>query len=444
MTDAHRLPRAIQWHEGMLLAPQHFQQQALRHEELLHYHTVLMAPFHWGVRRFAFDPGMLVNGTLRVLELEAIMPDGLVVSHTQEDADTLEVDLTPHVEGAAQTALTVHLAVIAADAGGDPDGRGGRYTSLDGEPVLDANTGQGDLRIPRLTPRVCLLVAETPPKRYVAFPLARVNYQDQTFSMTDFVPPALTVSVQSPLGTICARVIQRLREKATFLSDKVRTSASTLELPLILETRAQIHSLVSALPQFEGVLHTGASHPYALYLCLCALMGDLAALGPGLVPPAPPAYDHSNLRSVFGQAQAFVLRMMEEGILEAYTAVAFLFEKGVFGVAFQEAWMSRTLVLGARGQDGQTEDQVVSWIEGCLVGSVSRVDGMRDKRILGARRTQITGEEDLVAARGVVFFALQADREFIVPDELLQVFNREDVSGARRPAELILYVKNAS
>ena len=42
---ASDIPEAIQWHEGMLLAPQHFQQLAWRQETLLHYATLAASPF---------------------------------------------------------------------------------------------------------------------------------------------------------------------------------------------------------------------------------------------------------------------------------------------------------------------------------------------------------------------------------------------------------------
>lgn len=43
MRHADDLPAAVQWHEGMLLAPQHFQVRALRQEELLHWVLELKA-----------------------------------------------------------------------------------------------------------------------------------------------------------------------------------------------------------------------------------------------------------------------------------------------------------------------------------------------------------------------------------------------------------------
>ena len=86
---------AIQWYEGMLLAPQHFQQQELRWHQLMSIHLNHLSTHHWGVIDLEFDPITLPTGLLRILNLKAIMPDGLVVTHlSMPDALPLELDLT--------------------------------------------------------------------------------------------------------------------------------------------------------------------------------------------------------------------------------------------------------------------------------------------------------------------------------------------------------------
>ncbi len=444
--DAHETPEAIQWHEGMLLAPPHFQQFALRQEALLHYHTMAIAPFHWGVRRLKIDPGLLVNGTLRVLALEAVMPDGLVVSLPPDPSSGIELDLVPYVEDLKMGAAMVHLAVPAQRLSGGPvKGELPRYDSVEGDAVPDENTGEGEIRIPRLRPRLSLLVTETPPKKYVSIPLAGVTYQNETFSLTDFIPPSLLVPVQSEIGEICSLIVKRLREKAGFLSEKIRSSASTLEMPLILEMKGLVQSLVSNLPPLEGVLYTGVAHPYALYLALCGVVGHLAALGPSLIPPVLSPYNHNDLRFTFEQIRDFAFRMIDEGILESYTAIPFQFEGGVFSLTFQGTWADMPLVLGVRRQPGQSERDVISWMEECLIGSQEKIPSMRDKRILGAVRKMLEEKDDeLVAVGGTIFFSLRADPEFIASDEMLQVLNTGDPIGARRPAEILLYVRNVT
>src|SRR5258708_17715929 len=74
----------------MLLAPQHLQQLAQRAEGLLYYHIRTATPYVWGVRRLEIEKALLASGIFRVRALEAIMPDGLVVSYSgSNDAEPI-------------------------------------------------------------------------------------------------------------------------------------------------------------------------------------------------------------------------------------------------------------------------------------------------------------------------------------------------------------------
>lgn len=443
MTAAHDLPPAIQWHEGMLLAPQHFQQAARRQDGLLHYHVSLVSPFHWGVRHLKVDPIQLVDGSFRVLELEAVLPDGLVVSHLSDDGE-LALDLKEHAAEMRRQALTVFLAVTAASSGLPAfTGDLARYDSLPGAPVTDANTGEGELRIPRLRPRLRLLAGDELPKKFVGFPLARLRHANETFTQTDYVPPTLRVALSSPLGELCQQLAQRLREKAAFLADQVRSPILASRVPQLLETRQKIHALVAALPQLEAVLYTGSAHPYTLYLALSHLVGHVAAVGHGLIPPLLEAYDHDDPRAAFAAAADFLFQAVEEGVDERYTAFALYEDDGSFYIDFDESWMARRLLLGARTRDDVSADATVEWMERSLVGSDSKMPSMRVKRIRGAEHRRLDREADLVPSSGVTLFSLAADPRFIVGGETLRVLNLDDPQRRHRPAEIVLYVENA-
>ncbi len=443
MIDAHDLPDAIQWHEGMLLAPQHFQQLSIRYEELLHYHLMMVSQFHWGIRRLKIDQVLLIEGTLRVQELEAIMPDGLVVCDLPESLQSLEIDLTPYTEEMKQGPMTVHLAVPEKKIGlAVIKGALARYDSVEGKPVADENTGEFDLSIPRLIPRVSLLVTETPPQKYTTFPLLKVVYQNETFTLTDYSAPTLTVPVKSPLGELCASIARRLREKAVFLSERVRSPSLVMKGPLLMTTKTMIYSLVSALPHFEAVLNSGASHPYHLYLALCNVVGQVASLGRGLIPPVLSPYDHNDIHTTFHQAVEFITRMIDEGILESHTPIPFDLKAGMFTLNLEEAWMAPELVIGVKTQHGLPEKDVLDWMDDCLIGSQPAIESMKKRRILGASRQRIEGDEELVPVRGVSLFAVTADSEFIQPGKELQIFNTSDTKAGQVPTEIVLYVKN--
>lgn len=446
--DAHTLPQAIQWHEGMLLSPQHFQQLSLRQEELLHYHLMTAAPFHWGVKRLKIDQGLLIDGIFRITELEAVMPDGLIVWHRPDAENSLETDMSPYHEEMKQGPVTVHLAVPAKR----PDmasvkGVLPRFASVEGDAVPDENTGESEVMIPRLIPRLSLPVTDHPPRKYVSFPIAKVGYRDETVSLTDYVPPVLSVSPDSPIGGMCASAARRVREKAVFLSERLGSSDAMVKGSMTLETQLLIRSLVSGLPGFEAVLATGISHPYPLYLAFCSLAGSLSSLGAGMIPPVLPAYNHNNLRVSFEQVLKFVFRIIAEGVIESHAAIPFEFRSGVFSLKLRPAWMGRRLIIGMKAKSGVPEKDIVSWADECLIGSETHIESMKDRRILGARRTKIERDEELVPAKGVVLFSVTAepaDNEyrFVEAEEELKIFNNVDLKGTRCPAEIMLYVRN--
>lgn len=99
----------------MLLSPHHFQQQAARFESLLQYQATAVSPFYWGVRQFKYDENALKGNLLSVIELEAIMPDGLAVIYDSQKDKDLKLNLKPYVELArgktvsASRLMMIHL-----------------------------------------------------------------------------------------------------------------------------------------------------------------------------------------------------------------------------------------------------------------------------------------------------------------------------------------------
>jgi type VI secretion system protein ImpJ len=88
------IPDLIQWHEGLLLAPQHFQQLSARVESLIQALPGWYVPFYWGLRQFDYDASDFTGGVLTVRTLDAVMPDGFHVS-LQGDRVDLQLDLRP-------------------------------------------------------------------------------------------------------------------------------------------------------------------------------------------------------------------------------------------------------------------------------------------------------------------------------------------------------------
>jgi type VI secretion system protein ImpJ len=441
--SADDIPAAIEWHEGMMLVPQHFQVNDRRQEQLQAFHAHQLQPYYWGVRTLSFDEVLLVEGQCRVVSFEAVMPDGTPVAHTAGERGDLEVSLAEHEEEARVSPLTIHVALpVPAEGGGSdtPD----RYTSADGPRVTDQVTGDRSVRIPRRVPRLRLLVAETPPSQYTSLPIARVEYSDDGFSLVDYEPPRLDVPPDSEIGGLCKSMLAQVRKKAGSLADRIQSSAVETGSAQELAEKRKVQALVSAVPAAEAQLRSGEVHPFRLYQTLCRMAGDVAGLTERMVPPLFSAYDHADLRASYAEVTSYIGRALSEGVQEAYAPVPFRKTDAGFALSIKEDWLDTDLVLGIRGRPGQEADALRRWGEQCLIGAVDQIASMRERRILGVERIAIERAGDLVPTRGMVLFRLDTTSTFIEAGTDLVVRRGEERAEDEHPLELILFVEDNS
>ena len=134
---------------------------------------------------------------------------------------------------------------------------------------------------------------------------------------------------------------------------------------------------------------------------------------------------------------------MLDNIHQAYTPVYFEFEDDKFSLKLDSNWLNdaKYLIVGIRGKSGMPEGHVEEWIKACLIGSETRIENIIAKRVLGAKREKIHNVQDIMPARGVMLFSLATD-EYILPDQILQIFNPSEKERKKIPSEIILYVKN--
>lgn len=438
--SADDIPDAIQWHEGMMLAPQHFQVSGRRQEQLQAYHAERLQPYYWGIRSVDFDDVLVVEGSCRVLSLDAVLPDGTPVAHTSSEGPDLEVDLSDHADAAREAPVPVHVALpdrSASEGDSTPD----RYRSVEGEQVVDQTTGTRPIRIPRRAPHLRLLAGDAPPSQYVTLPIAKVENTEDGFAFTEYVPPRLDVPVDSEIGTVCQSLFERVRKTARSLSERIQSPAVEPGSFQELEGKRKVHALTAELPRLEAQLRSGRVHPFTLYQSLCRMAGDMARLTHRMVPPALSDYAHTALRSCFGEVVSYIFRALSEGVQETYAPVRFRRTDEGFALEFEESWQETDLVLGIRGRPEQQKDELRRWGENCLIGAASHIGTMRERRVLGVDRASIERADDLIPGHNAVLFRLDATSDFLEPGEDLVVRRGEERESRERPLELTLYVK---
>lgn len=451
--NADDIPNSIYWHEGLLLTPQHFQQISLRQEALLQYNTALIAPFYWGVRYLKLEESKLIHGLVEIKQVEAVMPDGLVVSYRegedlQADHGLQVVDLNQYEEIKQKPEpLKIYLAV-SPQTRRMSKGEHARYHVYDGEPVMDEYSGEGKARIRRLVPHLRLIgTYPPPPQDAVCLPLLEIEYKSGGFVQTDFIPPLLVINSDqksralSQLGVDCERIAKLVRDKVQELAGQAQSDSSSRTAQLDIETKSRIRGLAASLPHLEAILSTSVSHPYPVYLALCSMAGHLAALGTKLIPDKA-VYNHYDLRATFKPLIEFIEQAIEKGLTSSYSSHLFTYHDEVYDIMFKGEWMYKRLAISLRGRPDIPPNELIKWGQDCLIGSAEHLPSMRSKRILGAERHHIESDGDLVPPKDVVLFSLRADPEFIEPDKPLQIFNRSGHRDAARPVEIVLHVKH--
>ncbi len=431
----------IQWHEGMLLGPQHFQQESARVDDLIAWQHLAVQPLAWGLRHLVIDESLLVNGWVRVRALEAVMPDGTAVTWPVQEAGEadLALDLAPWTAQLEAEDLPVYLT-LGRTRSQRVSAQPARLRGIPGVQVEDEISDALPVDIPRAVPNLALAIGERPSSAYLCLKLMTVRKDNEVFKRGAYVPALLEVPADCEPRQRAQALAAQMRSKAAFLVKQTADPSSRIEDRLaMLESKARLGSLVAALPVLEALLRSPAVSPFALYLALCAQLGPLTTLRPGAAPLLPPPWIHDDPMA----ALAPVLDALEDlagEVSQEWRTTVFDFDGEAFSLHLEAATLGARLVVGVRGQP---ERDLVAWMGGAVIGSRTVWSALSARRVLGAARRRIDDapELGLRSSAGYTLFAIEVSESFIVAEQPLVISNANETSAMQRPHEMVIFVK---
>jgi type VI secretion system protein ImpJ len=432
----------VQWYEGQLLYPQHYQQMRNELQQTGFFYLSVACPWYWGIRQLDLDETSLAGGIIRINQVLAIMPDGSVVEKKITSPRKIELDISSLKQELDGKVMTLHLAVVnlqpdAANTAGDLP----RYDSVESSPIVDENTGDEPITMPKLSLRVFLLKDEDVSARYSSFPLLKVTFRNNMFTTVDFIPPSTSLQQGGYINLYCGELIKNLRKDIAYLSDRLRTLATEETAPL-LEYYSRVYNIiVSRIVVLEAFYLSEKVHPFEIYRELCISAGTYCSLSQGEVPPIFDPYNHNDLKASFDPVIAFIQSMIKK---VKNPAIPVLFQKNgrVFSCPLKEEWLaSKTLIIGVKVGSAITPALASRWLRGAIIASQSVIPEAKEKRILGADRTlvQQVASLGLLESSIQILASIPIDPEFIKPREDLQIFNPSDTDETR-PEEITLYI----
>jgi type VI secretion system protein ImpJ len=432
----------ILWHEGMLLSPQHFQQESSRVDALLAWQMLSANPQSWGVKDFEIDTNLLANGILRLNKFEAIFPDGTSVIYPSNLSDqlTLELKLADFEDELSLADLEVFVA-IALNTSLNTPGQTSRFRSVDCAPVSDEVSDALPVDLPRMEHRIELIAGNVPSPLYISMRLLTISKENEVYKLGSVLPPLLSLTPTHPIWIRTLNVVTQMRTKAVFLAKLTSSPSSRLEDRLeALELRNKLSSLVLPLAKLQGMLASNHISPFLLYWTICEQLGPLSMLKPGAVPMNPPRWMHTDPASCFDT----VLSEIEELVLEVsqdWRAIVFGFDGKVFSIDGEFLPKTNRFYVGLRGQ---SEEELMKWMSGAVIGSQTIWTSLTDRRILGAARKKVEQVEELGlrTSSGYSIYAVELSENFVVFNQPLLISNANESKLSPRPREIVLFEKS--
>lgn len=390
------LPEALQWSEGMLLSPQHFQQNDIYWERRLRHLMGQLQPHYWGLLDLAVDRSALAEGRVLLERLECVMPDGLVVQYPQPGQDGV-LGLALDQDQLGSQPLTISLVVpLRAPGAASSSAPIQRFDSVAGGVALDENTAAEQVPLSRLRPRLELRAGDKIPAKYVAMPLFRLQRAvSGELRLDGFHPPLLRLGAsafldEASLQQRLLKLAARLRHKARELSGYTDTDQGDDGRRGLPGQRALTAQLTSALPGFEVLINQASTHPFAAYQALAQLVGATAGCGADPVPMQLIAYLHQDMLPGFDAAMQQVHQVID-GLQLGYQMLAVdAVADGVFEVDLPPDWPADGLLLELRSgaQDGAGE--MLAWLDKASIGDIRLSAQLEKARLPGAEYHRVT------------------------------------------------------
>jgi type VI secretion system protein ImpJ len=312
----------IVWSEGMLISPQHFQQQDRYHERLLHERLCAAVPHGWGLSSLELDEALLSAGKVALRSVAGVLPGGTAVcfrAGEQEAPPTRSIE-AHHFPAHAET-LDVHLALPLERP------HGGSYARLEAErgrarfvvetrSVPDVASTEQDEACSVDYARRCwvLLFGAEASEDYECIKVAEV-VRDRAGALrysASYVPPCLRVRVAPLLHEGVRRVLAASVAKRRAVADELRhRDRSTVEFAADEVARyLALHALSGAIPVLKHLLDADAASPFQAYAALVQFAGQLSAFSVDEDPAQLPSYAHLDMRSTFEPLLAKLMSLL--------------------------------------------------------------------------------------------------------------------------------------
>jgi type VI secretion system protein ImpJ len=313
----------VVWQEGMLLRPQHFQQNDRYYDYQLKVRSQCMDSYAWGFFELEIDRQFLNMGKLVVSKASGVLPDGTLFEIGAE-REPLALDVPANT---GNTPVYLALALVTGNhiESRRPDQQDvlARYTTYEQE-VADSNAGDSaSSQVSCGRPEFRLLLGEQQSDQaFVKLKLCEVldTTPDGVISLDpEFIPTYVNFQASGYLLSCLKEVISMLGHRGDILAERMRATGK------VGGAEVGDFMMLQLINRYEPVLrhYLGIEqvHPEQLYRDLLGLLGELATFASETKRPRMDSrYQHSNqglsFRKLMDEIRQVLSMVLEQHAIE--------------------------------------------------------------------------------------------------------------------------------
>lgn len=459
-------PQRVVWSEGMLVSPQHLQQQDLYHERLLDQRIAALAPFHWGVVATEIDPGGLGADQLRVTNFVGILPDGTYVAFETGDpecppARPIGAHFSPTVascdvflglpkerEGvpSISTEQSAGDGLTPTTSSTSTKAVRARFRAIS-RAVSDLTGNAGDLSIAFAHRNTAVLFGDEPRDDFDAIKIAEIvrDGRGALLANETYIPPTMRIDTAPFLMAGVRRLLALMVTKQRQLAgDRRHRDGSSIEFNTGDISRfLQLSTINTAIPLLTYASTNGEISPNQLYLVLAQVAGQLSTFSTDVDPTQLPQYVYTDLRGTFEELFARVTTLLQTTVRAAYMTVPMEVLEGVhLGKLDDDRLLSAPqYVLAVRSEI--PEAQLVQRLPGlCKIASRAQLPQVIRSAATPGVPIEVTHRPppEIAIRAGVTYFSLNLQNEFwkqILQDRLVSIYLPPPFDPERVKLELL-------
>jgi type VI secretion system protein ImpJ len=327
------MSQKVVWQEGMLLRPQHFQQNDRYLDHQLTSRTRRMSHYAWGFFNLEIDTQFLNMGKLVISQASGLLPDGSFFELGNE-REALAMDVPANTSN-SPVYLALPLVTGNHVETRRPEQRDvlARYTAFDSQ-VADSNAGDSSSsQVSCGLPDFRLLLAEQHNDHaYVKLKICDIldTTPDGAVSLDpDFVPAYLHFHASPFLQSCMKEVISMLTHRGDILAERIRATGKVggAEVGDFMMLQL-INRHEPVLRHYQGIEQV---HPEQMYRELLGLLGELSTFASETKRPRLDSrYQHNDLGQSFRKLMD-AIRQVLSMVLEQH-AVELVLQQRQYGI----------------------------------------------------------------------------------------------------------------